>query len=179
MKRWICLAAASLGLLSTVLPLSADTIQGYVLHGIDGSPVAATEVALLARHEEHLAETQRRSTDADGRFALSDSLVSSGSSFVLVAFYHGVPYPSGELVAGNQTEVILEVYEPTTSDSAIRIAGHTLFLGLSASRLEVAHFAQVENRADQTYVGRGQGPERQGLEFITELPVRSGRIESA
>lgn len=166
MKRWICLlAAAAPGLLSGAMPLGAEVIRGYVLHGTDGRPIAEAEVALLARQDAHLGEIQRQPTDADGRFALSDTLVSSGSSFVLVAFYQGIPYPSAELVAGGQKEVILEVYEPTTSDDAIRITGHTLFLGLSASRLEVAHFTQVENRGDKTYVGRGQGPKRQVLEF--------------
>ena len=81
MKRSVRLAAALSAVLSSIPPVSADPIQGYVLHGIDGRPMAAVEVALLARHEDHLGEVQRQATDPEGRFAFSNGFFTTTAAF--------------------------------------------------------------------------------------------------
>ena len=166
MRPWAFRLSTTLSALLLCAPaFSADPVRGYVINGIDGSAVRGAEVAFLANLDGQLSEISRQSTDAEGRFTFSGSFLSPNLSFVLVAFYQGVPHPSSELQVGAQREVVLEVYEPTTSDSEIRIAAHHLFVVVGESTVEVAHFAQIDNQGEKTYVGRGEGTARQVLEF--------------
>ncbi len=166
MRHWISIAAAALpALLVGASALPADTVRGYVINPITGTRVEHAEIAFFAKESGQVNEILRKPTDAQGRFAFSGPFLTPDLSFVLVALYQGVPYPSSELQIGAQKEIILEVYEPSTVDDEIHIAIHTLFLNLHPEKLEVAQFVQIDNQGEKTYAGQGQGSERQVMEF--------------
>lgn len=162
MRYWVCL-------LSTVLlasaELAADTVQGYVLNPLTETRVANAQVTFFIEQDGQLNEILRKESDAQGRFAFSGPFLTADVRFVLAASYRDALYPTSTLGVGEYNQVILEVYEPTTSDAQIRIAQHDLVINLGAASINVGHLVQVENRGDSTYVGRGQGQERRVTEF--------------
>jgi len=162
MRYWVCL-------LSTVLlaaaELAADTVQGYVLNPLTETRVANAQVTFFIEQDGQLNEILRKESDAQGRFSFSGPFLTADVRFVLAASYRDAPYPTSTLGVGEYSQVILEVYEPTASDAQIRIAQHDLVINLGAASVSVGHLVQVDNRGDSTYVGRGQGQERQVTEF--------------
>jgi len=148
------------------LPAAAAVVSGTVLHGVTGAAVGATEVALLVPGDDgQLTEAGRTVAAADGRFGFGDTPLPAGQSFVLVAFHRGVPYPTSTLQAGQQSGVLLEVYDPGRSPEQIRITGHNYFIAADESGLDVAVLLQLANDGETAYVGQGAGAERHVLEF--------------
>lgn len=145
--------------------LAADTVQGYVLNPISETRIADIEVVFFIEQDGQLSEILRRRTDVEGRFAFSGPFLTPGLSCVLAATYKDALYPTVALEVGTFSQVIVEVYEPTTSDAQIRIATYDLVISLEAQNLSVGHLVQMENPDDSTYVGSGQGPERRATEF--------------
>ena len=127
-------------------------------------------VFLLPGQDGQLSEAARKPVDADGTFAFSGSFLTPGQSFVLVAFYRDVPYPTTTLEVGQQSGVLLEVFEPTGRADDIVITGHRHFLAVDENGVDVAQLVHVENRGDAAYVGQGSGPER----HVTELILPAG-----
>lgn len=168
---WLAVAA-----LLSASGLRADTVQGYVVNPATGARVGDTSVAFLVSQDGQLSEILRKSTDEEGRFAFSGPFISPGLTFVLVALYQGVSYPSSELRVGDQKEIILEVYDPTSSGDQIQIAQHQLFLLLGETNVEVAQIVHLENRGDRAYAGQGQGQERRVTEFA--LPPGAFNLQS-
>ena len=142
-----------------------DTIRGIVVDGNDGTPVPATEVAFFTSVGGQVNEVVRKNADDEGRFVFSGPFLTPDLTFVLVALHQGIPYPSSELRADGQTEVILEVFEPSPEEGALRISSHSILISLGASALDIAHFVQVENSGERTFVGSGSGAERRVMEF--------------
>jgi hypothetical protein len=165
----------ALALLAGAHRLRADTVQGYVINPATGARVADASVAFLLSQNGQLSEVLRKDTDAEGRFSFSGPFITADLSFVLVAHYQGLPFPSSELRAGAQKEVILEVYEAKGSRDQLSIAAHQLFLMLGENGMEVVQMVQMENRGDQAYAGHGQGQERRVAEF--SLPPGSFNLQ--
>ena len=155
--------------------LTAETVRGYVINPISGAPVGNAEIAFFISQDGQVSEILRKPADTQGRFAFSGPFLKPELSFVLVALYQGIHYPSSELQIGGQREIILEVYEPTTVDEEIRLASHTLFLSLRSEGLEVAQFVQADNQGEKTYVGQLEGTARR----VTEFALPAGVFELA
>ncbi len=156
-------------LFSTVLlvfsELAADTVQGYVLNPLSETRIANATVTFFVEQDGQLSEILSKQSDAQGHFAFSGPFITPGLRFVLTASYRDALYPTSVLQVGEYNQVILEVYEPTTSDAQVRIAHHDLVISLGTASVNVGHLVQVDNRGDSTYVGRGQGQERRVTEF--------------
>ncbi len=156
--------------------LYADTVQGYVLNPATGARVGNASVAFMLSQGGQLSEVLRKTTDDEGRFSFSGPFITGDLSFVLVAYYQDLPFPSAELKVGIQKEVILEVYDAKGSRDQVFIAAHQLFLMLGERGMEVTQAAQMENRGDQAYAGQGQGQERRVTEF--SLPAGAFNLQS-
>jgi len=152
-------------ILCVALPAAADTITGTVVDGNHGTPVANTEVAFFVSENGQVTEIVRKNTDAEGRFSFSGPFLTPDLTFVLVALYQGVPYSSSELRADGQTEIILEVFEPSNDAGDLHIPSHAIIIGDSGHTIEVSHFVQIDNRGVQTFVGTGSGTDRRVAEF--------------
>ena len=156
--------------------LHADTVQGYVLNPATGSRVGNSSVAFMLSQGGQLNEVLRKTTDAEGHFAFSGPFITGDLSFVLVAYYQDLPFPSAELKVGAQKEIILEVYDAKGSRDQLALTAHQIFLMLGEHGLEVTQAAQMENRGDQAYAGQGQGQERRVTEF--SLPAGAFNLQS-
>jgi hypothetical protein len=155
-----------LGILLSGADLAADTVQGYVVEAGTGRRCASAEVGFLLVQNGRRSEVLHKSTDPEGRFAFTGPFITPGLTFALEARYQGVPYPSSELRVGEQSEVLLEVFEPTADDGQVRIKAHQLFLALGASGIEAAQFVEIENQGERAYVGVGEGESRRVTGFI-------------
>lgn len=146
--------------------LLADIVQGYVLHPASGTRVSGVEVAFYLVSGRQLDEVLRQTTDARGRFEFSGPFLSAGRPFALAAFYQQIPHFSSIFEVGAQQEIILEVYDPTEDDRQLRIPFYSLFLSLNGRRLDVAHWVQIVNLEEKTYIGSKREEPRWVTEFI-------------
>ncbi len=147
----------------------ADRVNGYVIDGNTGTRLPGVEVAFLVTQEGQTSEILRKPSDGDGRFSFSGPFITPGLEFALLAIYGDASYPTTKLFAGNQKQIILEVFDSTDKPAEIRIANYHLFLHLQESNLEVGNLVEMENRGDKTFSGSGLGIDRRVTEF--ELPA--------
>jgi hypothetical protein len=175
MGRWSGFALTLLALLYANTSQAAE-VSGYVINPNKETRIGNVEVAFYVRQDEQVAELLRKTADADGRFSFSGPFFENGTSFALAAFYKDVTYFSSTLEVGAQKEIIMEVYEPTTDGSDIRIGSHHLFIVRESANIEVVHLAQIHNGREQAYVGSGQGGEKNVTEF--RLPPCTFNLES-
>ena len=165
--RWLLTATFAVAAILLKVPASAaDAVSGYVLDPTTDVAVPDAKVAFLLAGEDGLTEVLRKSTDAEGRFVFSGPFLTPGLRFVLVAFHRDIPYPTAKLELGEQTEVILEVFEPTSESSRIHVGTHHLFLSVHPEHVEVAQLLHLDNGGLRTYVGTGSGAERSVTEFV-------------
>ena len=143
----------------------ADIVRGYVIDPIAEERIATAEVVFFINQDGQLQEILRKATDAQGNFTFSGPFIEPGLEFVLAALYQGVPYSTSPLEVGAQDRIILEVYEPTSAADQIDVAVHSIFLNVRPDRVGVGHLVQVENHGQRTFVGQGEGDQRQVLEF--------------
>ena len=155
---------------------TADVVRGYVVVPDTDAPVADAEVAFMLSGEGGLDEVMRKAVDDEGRFEFAGPFLKPGLGFVLVAFYRDASYPSSPLILGEQKEIVLEVFEPTQDDGAIRVASQHLFLTVGAGHLEVAQLLHLENDGAASYIGHGEGVRRHVTEL--RLPEAAFAIQS-
>jgi len=176
---WLALSVGSAGALWAQSPVAdtAGAVAGTVIHGLTGDPIGDAEVAfLMSGPDGQLSEVVRKAVGDDGRFLFSGPFLASGQAFVLVAFYRDVPYPSGTLEVGQQSAVLLEVFDPTERDDRLVITGHHHFLSIDAGGVEVAQLIQMDNRSDSSFVGHGTGHDRHVTQFV--LPAELVELEN-
>lgn len=155
----------------------ADTVRGYVVEPIAESAVPDVEIAFsLLGKSSGLNEILRKTADENGRFEFSGPFLKPGLAFTLTAFYEGVPYPSSLLKVGEQSEIVLEVFEPTNDPSDIHVTAEHLFLTLQDGTLEVAQLLQIDNTGDRTFVGTEHGKQERVTEF--RIPKSAFGLES-
>ncbi|MGY8822772.1 MAG: hypothetical protein ACKVJG_02370 [Candidatus Latescibacterota bacterium] len=162
----------------------ADEINGYIVNPNSDARIGGIEVSFYINQEGQVAEMMRKTADEQGRFSFAGPFLTAGTSFALAAFYKDVTYFSSTLEVGAQKQIILEVYEPTSSDSEIRIGSHHVFLVMEEGTIEVVHLTQIHNGQEQAYTGSGQGGERHVTEFqlpngIFNLQSHSGHMDQA
>ncbi len=162
----------------------ADEISGYIVNPNSNVRVGGAEVAFYINQDGQVAEMMRKTADEKGRFSFAGPFLTAGTPFALAAFYKDVTYFSSTLEVGAQKQIILEVYEPTTNGTDIRIGSHHVFLVVKEGDIEVVHLAQIYNGQERAYVGSGQEGERHVTEFrlpsgIFNLQSHSGLMHQA
>jgi hypothetical protein len=147
---------------------AAGRIEGVVLHGQHGDPVADLEVVLtrLAGEEETALATTR--TDADGRFAFGD--VDTDHELQVSTTYDDATYRSPALTAtrGEPTTAELEVFDSTESGSDVVVASWVVWVDQHHG-VAVQHDLQVENRGERTYLGAD--PDGSGGRAVITVPL--------
>jgi len=162
----------------------ADEVSGYVVNPNTDARSGGIEVAFYISQDGQVSEMMRKTADEQGRFSFAGPLLTAGTPFALAAFYKDVTYFSSTLEVGAQKQIILEVYEPTSDGSEIRIGSHHVFLVIEEGTIEVVHLAQTYNGQERAYVGSGQGGERRVTEFqlptgVFNLQSHSGHMHQA
>lgn len=176
--RWVCwLLAVAAGLGPAASGAGgAASVQGYVEAPVSGTRVPGVEVTFFVAQDEALTEVARQTTDVRGAFFFAGPFLEDGLGFVLTAAYRGVPQASSLLKVGDQQQIILEVYEPSTADPGLRITRHTLFLSPQPQGLDVAQLVQVHNPGDRTFVGSAGAAAGGVTEFV--LPPGARELHS-
>lgn len=141
-----------------------ETIAGTVVDGTKGARLpSGLVVTLQGGDQSHRVATKQTATvGPDGRFRFAGVPVDPAVSYVVATEYASVPYLSAVPKANGETTVpvTLTIYEPTTSDAAIRIDSASWLVGaLDVGKQQVTMLAllTVNNTGDKVYVGDRRG----------------------
>ena len=152
------------GSVGTAAAAGTDAISGTVVDGTAGAALPRGLVVTLQRvgpgHQSVV--NQKASVGASGRFTFADVPTDPSVSYFVSTEYAGVPYVSTVPKAngGATTTVPVKVYEPTTSDTAIKIDDESWLLGsvdVDKQQALVLVTLVVSNDGDRVYVGDHRG----------------------
>lgn len=147
------LGAASFLLLAA--PALALPVQGRVVHGETGRPVAGLEVRVVGMQAGQPPVEVATRTDRTGSFRVMAE--PARRTYVVQAIYQGVVYTSGPHAAGRGGLVVrLVVFEATRQPPALALRRRVLLLDLQSPWFLVREAVVVHNPGLRTYVG-GQG----------------------
>jgi hypothetical protein len=144
-------------------PASTTAIVGQIVDGTKGSKLPSGLTVELdgvgAGHQ--FLPTQTTAADPQGRFRF-DLPATPGVTYAVSTTYATVTYSATvpKAAGGAPGPVTLTIYEPTTSDSALRLDDvNWLFQGfnLQDSQIQVLETLTVNNTGDHTYVGDHRG----------------------
>jgi hypothetical protein len=186
------------------------TVSGTVVDGTAGAKLPPNLTLTLqgvdASHQFSSAGTT--APDAQGHFAFPGVTLTSGVNYVVTTEYDGAAYAADVTVAdGTPAPVTLSIYEPTTSDAALKLASASWVFGAldaTSQQITVLEMFTLTNTGDHTYVGDHRGdpgsdaPGVQprtiritlpggasdfsplaGLDPSTVLPVANGYVDTA
>lgn len=138
------LAGVFIGLFFIHLPAFAQgRIEGILVNGTTGKPVADQQVQLLAGGAG-MREVGTARTDANGRFTLSQSGAERGSFYLIQAVFQNVNYRAR--VEG-ESATQLTVYEATNTPSDLRIRSSRAVVEAVGIRARVQEFFAIENNS--------------------------------
>lgn len=158
MLAWL-LAATSIAAAA-----GTETISGTVVNGTAKAPLPSHLVVTLqgTGSSQQSTFSQSTSVSPDGRFTFANVPADPSVSYTVSTEYAGVSYVSAVPKANGQSTVSVElkIYEPTTSDSAIRIDSASWLLGaLDAEKQQTTILAllTITNAGDRVYMGDHRG----------------------
>jgi hypothetical protein len=135
----------------------AGTVSGTIRNGTTGKPAVGVDVILI-QLQGTMQPVAQTKTDANGHYELSHPALGTGPMLIR-AVYRGVNYH--EPAMPGKSTVDVEVFEPTDSPSALKIAIHAVILQPEANDLVVGEEFRVQNstqppvayyRADGSFV---------------------------
>lgn len=136
------LLAASLLLCVAASVALAGTVTGTVHNGTTNQPAAGVQVILI-QLQGGMQPVANTTTDSSGRFQFDYPSLGQQPMLVRVV-YHGVlfhePVPPGRSTAD------VEVFDPTTSASAISVGVRAVFLQPGSSSISVGEEFTLENK---------------------------------
>ena len=179
----VALFAGSL-LLSADLSVRAQSdalmteIEGTVLNGtVDGEPPDELTVFVLVidEVEEEIVERVETLTEADGSFSLEVTTISEGR-FYRVVVEDGVYTPYVDVLPENaDEEVLLTIYDRTTSLDDISVASYSMVLPVvdtSTGVIGVLAAVNLVNSGDEVYLPDLTDPNLTGFNLLRfNLPV--------
>lgn len=141
-----------------------ETIAGTVVDGTKGAALPrGLVVTLRGVGQNHQVTTSQTATvGTDGRFSFAGVPADPNATYVVSTEYAGVPYLTAIPKANGQptAPIQITIYEPTTSDSSIRIDSANWLLGsLDVEKQQALVLATmvVANDGDRVYVGDHRG----------------------
>jgi hypothetical protein len=141
-----------------------ETITGTVVNGTAKAPIPNGLVVTLqgTGSSQQPTFSQSTSVSPDGRFTFANVPADPNVSYTISTDYAGVPYSTAVPKANGQSTIPaeLKIYEPTTSDSAIRVDSASWLLGaLDAEKQQttILVLLTVTNAGDRVYVGDHRG----------------------
>jgi len=119
-------------------------------------------------------------TDSEGEFRFDGLPVSEETSFLVFVTYSSVEYESRDVTLTQEVpsaELEMEVFEPTTSDEALRVTLDHMVLQADAQKrvVSVLEVFQVLNGGDRIYINDGQDPGGQAT-FRLSLPEGATQV---
>ncbi|HLH74518.1 MAG TPA: hypothetical protein VKX96_14610 [Chloroflexota bacterium] len=155
---------AVLALAGQVAAGATGTLNGTVVDGTKGAKLASgLSVTLTGVGQGHqFVADQTAKVDASGHFSFDNLLIDPNITYVVSTDYAGVNYTAtvAKPTDAGLPPVELKVYEPTTSDAALKIDSANWLLGAIDPRQEQAQVLAmftIVNTGDHTYVGDHRG----------------------
>lgn len=125
--------------------------------------------------EVHTLET---TTDSDGGFRFEGLPTAADWAYLTAADYLGVPYAAGPATFPTDTITLtlpIEVYEPTTDGSGIRIERAHWFIEFDAQALLVGELYIIGQAGDRVYIGDEEAAP--GRRVTLRFPLPTGYQE--
>lgn len=144
--------------------LLADTpleeIKGIVVNDTTGQPITATTITLYIEQLNKDSEVFYATTDNMGSFIFENIEIKEDALYWLSIFYQGIGYTELFDVVSDNKNLVLKVYDTTTSDEAISIYNSSiLFSDVDHlnRELSIIEMITLQNTSNLTYV-QGSGP---------------------
>jgi len=153
-------------LLALAWPAAAQesgVIEGSVVHGGTGQPLAGATVTLDRFEGMTAAQSQTAETDSQGRFRFEKLPLGDKLIYVVRVAYAGVEYPSDmlTLTADEASQSInLKVFETSEDGSGVSVERAHLIVREGDAGFEISEMVVISNSGAATYVGKaaGNGP---------------------
>ncbi len=142
--------ALCLGFLAPAMLPAQGRIEGKVLNGTTGRPVANQKVLLLTpKQGEGMQLITDTTTDSSGHFTFTGNGVGPGGFFLLQANFDQIPYhaavPPMKYDAQGVATMDITVYDATHDASAFQVRALRVLVGAEGSKLRVQEEYQVDN----------------------------------
>ena len=144
--------------------LLADTpleeIKGIVVNDTTGQPITATTITLYIEQLNKDSEVFYATTDNIGSFIFENIEIKEDALYWLSIFYQGIGYTELFDVVSDNKNLVLKVYDTTTSDEFISIYNSSiLFSDVDHlnRELSIIEMITLQNTSNLTYV-QGSGP---------------------
>ncbi len=157
---WVLLAFLSVALSAIALVAQAQeqttSISGSVVNGTAGASVPSdVQVSLSVFYNNRTPDQRTTTADGQGRFAFPAVPIQDVASYSIAAMYLGINYAVQLQPGSDLTNVLLTVYEVTSSMDGLSIKGNTLLVlkAKPATRtLAFLEIVQIANQGDRTFM---------------------------
>ena len=174
--KWI------IAFLLVTFPMYSGTITGKVDNGTRGFAVPGGLTVELTRYEESGEDTQFKMNvplNSNGEFVFTNVPDSIRAMYAPVVVYQGVKY-RGEMVMlspeQSQATSAITIYEPTNSDSLLRISYHHLLVKPGEGFVAFQEIMVVENPGDRTYIGNSKAANGSLRTLFFPLPTGAKQV---
>lgn len=121
-------------------------IQGRVLNGTTGAPVAGAEVSYV-RMSQGMTPLARATTGEDGQFLLENVPPAAGPAPALLRVDHeGATYSQPMLPGGSSEGIQIRVYDAIADRQAVSIVEQAIFVHPAAGSLQVLEQIIIQNQ---------------------------------
>ncbi len=154
LRRALLPIAVIVALVSSHFPAAAQgRLEGIVINGTTGRPVADQQVQLLAGGAG-MREVATTKTGSDGRFTLSQGGAERGAFYLIQTVFQNVNYRAR--VEGT-TATRLTVYEATNEAADLRVRTSRTVVEAAGIRARVQEFFAIENQSQppRTFANTG------------------------
>ncbi len=155
--------APSTGALTSTTALSglvqSSIIQGYLVNGTAGQPAPTNvPITMFIVHADNSVVSQTLTSDAQGKFVITDLNATHGDSIIAAAVYKDLRFFSEPLAYGLDLTVTLPitVYEATEDTSHVSIDTLHIVAIPNATGLQVSEIYVLSNSGDRFVAGFGQ-----------------------
>ena len=145
---------------SLLADIPLEEIKGVVVNDTTGQPITATTITLYIEQLNKDSEVFYATTDNIGSFIFENIEIKEDALYWLSIFYQGIGYTELFDVVSDNKNLVLKVYDTTTSDEAISIYNSSiLFSDVDHlnRELSIIEMITLQNTSNLTYV-QGSGP---------------------
>tara|TARA_A100001037_G_scaffold45708_1_gene36895 strand:+ start:2911 stop:4056 length:1146 start_codon:yes stop_codon:yes gene_type:complete len=139
---------------------SLEEIRGIVVNSTTGQPIAETTITLYIEQLDKDSEVFYTTTNIAGAFAFESIEIKEDALYWLSIFYEGIGYTELFDVTSDNKNLVLQVYDTTTSDESISIYNSSiLFSDVDHlnRELSIIEMVTLQNTDNLTYI-QGSGP---------------------
>ncbi len=171
----VVLLVAALSAGPSAAAAETGSVQGKVVNGTQGPPVADVDVRLQLFGQQGDLGTLTATTNKAGAFSFTD-LPDGVAGYQLSATYEGAVYRtiSATFTSGQAVEQDVTVYEPTTDVAAVTLTDYIVWLDREGDGVALQHDLAWSNGGDTAFVGGDGGGGGNGGGTTVSVPLPEG-----